>query len=172
MIYTGIDCGKSGAIVSVDASGRVLELNPFAQAETAGRIALIVADHVAALCSVHGATPDTIAAAIEVVHAMPKQGVVSTFTFGRAYGEALGGAIVSGVRVAHVTPQQWQRDLSIPRRSEATGHKRVLREIAEATFGRRFTLATADAALLAEWSRRFGAWSVRSTPPAAQGDHK
>ena len=160
MIYTGIDCGKSGAIVSVDASGRVLELNPFAQAETAGRIALIVADHVAALCSVHGATPDTIAAAIEVVHAMPKQGVVSTFTFGRAYGEAL------------VTPQQWQRDLSIPRRSEATGHKRVLREIAEATFGRRFTLATADAALLAEWSRRFGAWSVRSTPPAAQGDHK
>jgi hypothetical protein len=157
MIYTGVDPGKQGAIASITSTGEVLAITKFSDADTEGRIALLVCDHFAAL-------PEGVhSAVIERVGAMPRQGLSSTFVFGRVYGEAWAGLILSlggSVRLQAVTPSQWQRDLGLPKRSDSENHKRTLRELAENRFGRKFTLAQADAIWLAEWARMKGNWAV------------
>jgi len=157
MIYTGVDPGKQGAIASITRDGEVLAITKFSDADTEGRIALLVCDHFAAL-------PEGVhSAVIERVGAMPRQGLSSTFTFGRVYGEAWAGLILSlggAVRLQAVTPAAWQRDLVLPKRSFTDNHKRTLRELAENRFGRKFTLAQADAIWLAEWARTKGNWAV------------
>jgi crossover junction endodeoxyribonuclease RuvC len=46
---------------------------------------------------------------IESVHSMPKQGVASTFTFGKGYGIWIGIIAAYGLRVTFVTPQAWKK---------------------------------------------------------------
>lgn len=157
MIYCGIDPGASGAIASITKDGRIIVVERFDKAETDGRIALIVADHLASLVA-SGIVSDSqfVSVAIERVSAMPGQGVSTMFAFGRAYGEAIGALHVSRVRLQLVTPATWQRDMGAPKRENPSAHKRALREMAETTFGRKFVLCEADAVLLAEWNRRHG----------------
>lgn len=50
---------------------------------------------------------------IEQVHAMPGQGVSSTFTFGAAYGAAHAVAQLAARRVERVTPQTWKKHFQI-----------------------------------------------------------
>lgn len=161
MIYTGVDPGKNGAIASITAAGEVLRVTRFSDVSTEGRIALVVSDHFAEL------PHDTHSASLERVGAMPRQGLSSTFVFGRVYGEAWAGllfALGGTVRIDSVTPTQWQRDLGLPKRSDSPNHKRTLRELAENHFGRKFTLADADAVWLAEWCRTHGDWAVTPNP--------
>lgn len=159
-IFLGVDPGCNGAIASLTSAGAILEISRFSEAETHGRIALIVADHIRAVAKLE---PD-LSAAIERVGAMPRQGVASTFTFGRVYGEAIGGLLCSEVKVESVTPAAWQRDLGLPKRETPTTHKRALKELAEARWGRRFTLAECDAVWIAEWARTHGPWKLSPQP--------
>ena len=154
IIYSGVDPGKSGAIASIDQDGTVLKVSRFIHAETEGRIALIIADHFAELDdeAVHAAT-------LERVGAMPRQGVSSMFTFGRVYGEAWAGLLLSKARVMTVTPSTWQRDLLLPKRDCVANHKKTLKAEAETRWGMKMTLDMADALWLAEWSRLKGPWS-------------
>ncbi len=151
--YSGVDPGKNGAIASVDAAGEILRITRFSDAETEGRIGLIIADHFAALppSSYH-------ACSIERVGAMPRQGLSSTFTFGRVYGEALSAILLSNARMSLTRPQTWQRELGLPKRDEYAAHKRAIKEAAESRWSRRFVLAEVDALWIAEHARRFGAW--------------
>jgi crossover junction endodeoxyribonuclease RuvC len=47
-------------------------------------------------------------ALIEKVHAMPKQGVVSMFSFGMGYGQLQGLLAGLGIPFHRITPQEWQ----------------------------------------------------------------
>lgn len=154
IIYTGVDPGKSGAIASVDMNGTILKISRFKDADADGRIALIIADHFAVFDDevIH-------AAAIEKVGAMPRQGLSSTFTFGKVYGEAWAGLVLSKARVFSVSPSTWQRDLLLPKREVYSAHKRELKAEACNRWGRDFTLDQVDAVWLAEWSRLKGPWS-------------
>ena len=156
MIFVGVDPGKNGAVAAVDAQGSVLGISRFIHAETEGRIALIILDFVAELDA-----DEIKAATIERVGAMPRQGVVSMFTFGRVYGEAWAGLLASQCRTFAVTPSTWQRDLYLPKRDCVTNHKRALKQEAETRFGRKLLLAEADAVWLAEWGRLHGPWSAK-----------
>jgi len=150
-IFFGIDPGKRGAIAGVNTAGEIVALARFSEAETDGRIALIIGDTLAAFPAAQ------ICATIEKVGAMPGQGVTSMFSFGRAYGEAVGALILCRARLQFVRPQAWQKDLSLTSYGgDKAGHKRALKQAAEAFFSRRFTLDECDAVLIAEWSRRFG----------------
>ena len=159
MLFIGIDPGKQGAIAVLDGAGTVLSIRKFADAQTEGRIALVIMDAIAEY------PEDEIkAATIEKVGAMPRQGVASMFTFGRVYGEAWAGLVVTQCRVVGVTPVQWQRELRLPRREDTPNHKKTLKQMAEARWGRSFTLAECDAVWIAEWGRLFGPWAVRPSP--------
>lgn len=90
-------------------------------------------------------------ACIERVHAMPKQGVSSTFKFGHSFGILRGFLIASGIPFDEVTPQKWQTELDC----RTGGNKNVTRERAKEWFPQvKVTHANADAILLAEYCRR------------------
>jgi crossover junction endodeoxyribonuclease RuvC len=46
---------------------------------------------------------------VESVHAMPRQGVSSTFRFGQAFGTIIGIVCALHIRLALVTPQAWKK---------------------------------------------------------------
>lgn len=91
---------------------------------------------------------------IEEVHSMPKQGVVSAFTFGQGYGALLMGMVATDIPVYQVTPQRWMKDLGLrrPKKMEKTEWKKMLCHIAKQRFRDQDpTLETADALLIAAW---------------------
>ena len=96
--WVGIDPGKSGAIALIRANGVPIVI------DYPGDVALAV-DAVRTWTVEY----DIALAAVESVHAMPKQGVVSTFTFGKSFGEWLGILAAMSVSYMLVTPQEWQR---------------------------------------------------------------
>jgi Holliday junction resolvasome RuvABC endonuclease subunit len=96
-------------------------------------------------------------AVIEKVHAMPAQGVSSTFKFGTSYGALLMALTAAYIPFEMVTPQKWQRELGVLSRKgmTKTQHKNQLKAKAQELFpDLKVTLATADALLLAEYCRR------------------
>lgn len=56
---------------------------------------------------------DPTHAYVERVHSMPKQGVVSAFTFGMGYGLIRGVLTGLGVATTLVTPNEWKRALRV-----------------------------------------------------------
>ena len=52
---------------------------------------------------------ESFLAVIEKVHSMPRQGVASSFKFGRQYGEILGILAALEIHTVQVTPQAWKK---------------------------------------------------------------
>ena len=90
-------------------------------------------------------------AVLERVHAMPAQGVSSTFKFGHAAGMVEGFLVAAGVPYDTVGAAKWQRKMSCLTK----GDKNVTKEAASKLFPQlKITHAVADALLLAEFCRR------------------
>lgn len=95
------------------------------------------------------------AAFIERVHSMPKQGVASSFNFGRVYGSLLG--LLSGfyIPTTEVTPQQWKRALGVPKDKDgARARASALFPADAGQWTRRADDGAAEAALLALYGAR------------------
>jgi len=91
-----------------------------------------------------------VAAAIEKVSAMPGNGAVSMFKFGKAAGKAEAWLIAAGYRWDWVTPAKWQGDL----RCRTGGDKNVSKTKAQQLWPHlAFTLKDAEGLLIAEWCR-------------------
>jgi crossover junction endodeoxyribonuclease RuvC len=90
-------------------------------------------------------------AIVEQVHAMPKQGVASTFKFGFAYGVVVGILTASKIPIEYATPQKWQKEIGCL----SKGDKNVTKHKAQDLFPNlKITHATADSMLIAEYARR------------------
>ena len=96
---------------------------------------------------------------LENVHAMPGQGVSSTFKFGMHYGMLRTALIAASIGFETVTPAVWQRKMSCL----SKGDKKVTRAKAQELFpsveiigrgSKAPTHAVADALLIAEYGRR------------------
>lgn len=104
MIFLGFDPGLSGGVASIDDEGRIeAHVMPVAGGELDPRAlgawvwgAVLRHDCQAVAC-------------VEKVGAMPKQGLSSTFKFGKGYGTVLGVLGALGIRTELVTPQAWKR---------------------------------------------------------------
>ncbi len=100
MTIIGIDPGLSGGIAVYDGTTGDYAVTPLPIAGgelDLHAITLTIADYMNPVVC------------IEKVGAMPKQGVVSTFKFGKGYGALLGICAALGVRVELVTPQAWKK---------------------------------------------------------------
>jgi len=139
MTYIGIDPGASGGVAVIWANG---DAAAWKMPETEKDLLDMLRDLTAS---------NDVSAVIETVHAMPKQGVVSSFKFGMSYGGVRMAAIASGARVSHVTPQKWQRELQCLTKGDKNVSKRRAQELFPSL---KITHATADALLLAEYARR------------------
>lgn len=144
--YIGIDPGQNGGLVALYPDGEM-----FASAMPSTE--RDVWDWFRKRC------PNTAAkAVIEKVHAMPKQGVSSSFKFGVNYGFLRGCLTAIGIPFEEIQPQTWQKSLRIPSRGKSeskTQFKNRLKGLAQQYFpSENVTLKTADALLIAEYCRR------------------
>lgn len=139
--YIGIDPGQSGGIAVIGPDG-------VAAAYKMPDTERDVFDLLREIAGWYGNNP---VAVIESVHAMPKQGVTSSFTFGKGYGGLRMALIGLTIPFSDVTPQKWQKAIGCLTRGDKNVSKRKAQELFPAL---KITHATADALLLAEWLRR------------------
>ncbi len=137
-LFLGVDPGGSG--------GLALVREGFAQA---WKIPDTEAD-AADLLRTHA--PAIQIAYIENVHSMPKQGVSSSFKFGRSYGFLRGLLIALQIPFEQIEPRIWQQRMGC----RTHGDKNVSKAKAQQLWPHlRITHAIADALLIAEACRRF-----------------
>lgn len=105
MLYIGIDVGQKGALSVIDKNGMVNTSIPF---NLRGYI-----DYL----QVHRDIKIPCIVGIEKVHAMPKQGVKSMFSFGQRLGEIEGMLQTLRLPYELVPPRVWQRECSIKPKS-------------------------------------------------------
>lgn len=138
-LWAGIDPGQSGGIAVVNRT------RTFACCWKMGET---FSDTKAILQEIRN---NTVFLAFELVHSMPKQGVASSFTFGKNTGFIIGLLVALEIPYQEVTPQTWQKELNC----RSHGDKNITKARAQSLFPRLYlTHATADAMLLAEYSRR------------------
>jgi crossover junction endodeoxyribonuclease RuvC len=150
MIILGIDPGISGGLVLVRAhtSGHIIESGMRMPTVRCGKKKIVDAREINLwLIEV----PRIDVAVVESVHAMPKQGVSSSFSFGRNTGAVESLALIHARVVNWVTPQLWKKHF---------GLSKIKKEsiiLAQEIYGTRFywdRLAddgVAEAALMAQW---------------------
>jgi len=142
-LFIGVDPGRNGGLVAIRSDGGIER-----------QTRMPPTDH-----DIHHWLPSSrsVFAVIERVHAMPKQGVSSTFRFGVSYGGLRMALVCHDIPFAEVTPAKWQREFVAPRKkSESnTEWKNRLKAASQQLFPReRVTLYVADAILIAEYARR------------------
>ena len=143
MIYIGVDPGKNGGIAFINEFGEIIQLLPFSDDDLIQLIKNCSSDMICTL---------------EHVHAMPKQGVSSTFNFGMNYGFIQGVLKAYGIPYELVTPQKWKKEFS------CTSDKNTSIEVCKRLFPSVNLKATerckkdhdgiAEALLIAEYGRR------------------
>jgi len=119
MRVLGVDPGTSGALAmwDTDLSALVVCDMPSALVHV-GKVQRRQISEVWLADTLRTYQPDH--AWIERVHALPKQGVTSSFSFGLAYGLARGVLAALGVPVSLVTPNEWKRAFRLgPDKNEA-----------------------------------------------------
>jgi crossover junction endodeoxyribonuclease RuvC len=151
-VFIGIDPGVSGGIAQVTEDGH---FTCWEMGSTEKDTWEIFDEKLAQESILDG--PAWRSAVIEEVHSMPKQGVTSTFTFGRSYGLLRGFLWASGIPFHKVNPRKWQLGLGIKKKNneEPRKFKARLREMAQGIAPEcKVNLKVADAILLAEYLRR------------------
>lgn len=94
---------------------------------------------------------------IERVHAMPKNGAVSMFSFGTSYGILRGVIAASFIPAVLVTPQSWKKDLGITSdKKQSLAKARELFPEYLHLFSRQKDDGRAEAALLAYYGLSHG----------------
>lgn len=135
MIFIGVDPGKDGAFAQIWDSGRTT-VHPWSREE-----------FIAELWSIRNAELEAIAC-VEKVGAMPKQGVSSTFTFGKSAGFIEGALEMAGIPYQLITPQRWKKEFGL--NSDKAKSIEVCRQLFPAVDLRRTTRCKKDHDGLAE----------------------
>jgi Holliday junction resolvasome RuvABC endonuclease subunit len=138
-VWLGIDPGQSGSIACIFESGNVTWIK---LSETNHDVSEWVRDIV---------QRHRVAATIENVHSMPKQGVSSSFKFGMSFGFLQGLLVAHQVPFQFATPQKWQSAMQC----RTGGDKNISKAAAQRLWPKtKITHTNADAMLIAEYCRR------------------
>lgn len=159
MRVLGIDPGITGALAMIDTELAALLIKDMPAVKIDGRGQISeswLAD------TLREFDPDH--AFLERVHAMPKQGVASSFSFGLSYGLVRGALAALLIPTSLITPNEWKRHfrLGADKNAARATAARLFPE-ASALFARNKDDGRAEAALLA----LFGAQSMKELPSAA-----
>ena len=129
MFVIGVDPGQAGGIAVVKAYGQLGKIVKAFRMPVLHVRKKKMIDAVAILQELEDVKIDI--AIIEQVHAMPRQGVSSSFQFGRSYGAV--EAVIQQVaeRVEYVTPATWKKAMGL------TTDKQASLDMAKLKFGRK-----------------------------------
>lgn len=147
IVYMGIDPGTKGGIYVLNSSNEIIHSCRFSKSTNHD-----IADFVYLL------NKYLCVAVLEKVHAMPNQGVSSTFKFGEAYGTIKGILTAFGIVYHEVTPRLWQKAIGIPAKTKTQSksqHKQTLKATAQRLFPQeKVLLETADSLLMAYYCKQ------------------
>jgi crossover junction endodeoxyribonuclease RuvC len=152
MIYLGIDPGKSGGIAAIHDGSRIIHVwkMPATERDLLDLLAPYNQVPIVVRDPLERPGPGVIAM-IEQVGVMPKQGIVSAFTFGKNVGALHMALAAARIPYDQVLPAKWQLVLGC----RSGGDKNVTKRRAQQLFPTlTVTHAIADALLIAEYARR------------------
>lgn len=144
-LFLGIDPGKAGGIAYIDTENKIAGTEPYSDKALIDLCRDILQTSAVVCC-------------LEKVGAMPGQGVVSMFSFGKSVGYIKGVLEAFGIPYQEITPQKWKREFSL------NSDKAASAEVCNRLFPDISLLATpkcrkphdgmAEALLMAEYARR------------------
>ncbi len=142
----GIDPGKHGGIAVIDAEGTVVDLAKMP--DTPQDLLELLSKHSEGTVCV-----------LERVGGMPGNAANAMFNFGKGYGHLQMALLALHIPTVDVTPNKWEKhyQLGSSGKCSKTEWKNKLKAKAQQLFpqlGRRITLATCDALLIAEYGRQ------------------
>ena len=143
-ITIGIDPGASGAIAWIDERGKsCVEKMPDTLQDLWELVVSI---------SLNAGTGGLgVRAYLEAVSSSPQMGVVSSFSFGRGYGNLEMALTAAGIPFERVRPQVWQKAMGCMTK----GDKNISKAKAQELFpDKKIIHATADALLIALYGSR------------------
>lgn len=147
IIYIGIDPGLSGGIAILNQDGSVKEV--VAMPDTPRDIYEFLFSY----------REDSRCVLEDVGHGMPGQSSKATATFARHNGHLEMALLALGIPTEKVTPQKWIKVYQLKKKKEQDKNewKNILKAKAQSLFpqlGKKVTLKTCDALLIAEYARR------------------
>ena len=154
-IYLGIDPGLAGGMAVVSDKSATAVIN---MPQTPKDIL----DWLTSLTEFADEGGFQVVAVLEDVgHGMPGQSSSATAKFARHCGHIEMALLALGIHTETVTPQKWQKTYQLGKSKEytKTQWKNRLKAKAQQLFpdlGKKVTLSTADALLIAEYGRRTG----------------
>ncbi len=143
-ITIGIDVGANGAIAWIDERGKsCVEKMPDTLQDLWELVVSI---------SLNAGTGGLgVRAYLEAVSSSPQMGVVSSFSFGRGYGNLEMALTAAGIPFERVRPQVWQKAMGCMTK----GNKNISKQKAQELFpDKKVIHATADALLIALYGSR------------------
>jgi crossover junction endodeoxyribonuclease RuvC len=149
-VVIGIDPGAESGAIACFVDGELLDVVDMPCADGIIAASLLRAELWEFACADLDDTPTII---VEKVHAMPKQGVTSSFKFGRSLGVIEGVIAGMGWPIVWVTPQEWKRHRGLLRQDKDAARMLALERWPShaGTFRRKRDVGRADAALIAAW---------------------
>lgn len=111
MRVLGIDPGVTGAVALIDTSLDVLLVQDMPHATRDRKATRREVVPVWLVDILRAWEPDV--AYVERVHAMPRQGVSSSFAFGESCGVVRGVLAALGIPSHRITPNEWKRSLRL-----------------------------------------------------------
>ena len=114
MVYIGIDPGAKGSMCLI-SNGKVV-FKDFDLKDYSSTLKAFL-------------DTDELMVAIEKVHAMPGQGVSSSFSFGQRLGELEGMLTALQIPYELVAPRDWQKACGIPTKSDKKGIASVIQKL-------------------------------------------
>ena len=146
--YIGIDPGLKGGIAVLDGSGSVVEVDNMP--ETPRDILDFLGEY---------SGRDAVCVLEDVGHGIPGQSSKATATFARHNGHLEMALLALSIPTEKVTPQKWQKvyQLGSSKGIDKRVWKNKLKAKAQQLFpslGKKVTLSTCDALLIAEYARR------------------
>jgi hypothetical protein len=155
MIYIGIDPGLGGAVAIIDGLNVKLFDTPTALTGKGTKRDYLIANMTPLLESAAKYQPFCV---LEAVHSMPKQGVASSFSFGRGLGIWEGILSAYGIPYAKVAPQTWKKAMlgDMPRDNKDSSRIAATRLFPNASdmLARKKDDGRAESLLMAEYGRR------------------
>ena len=150
-LYIGIDCGLDGAVAIL--CGDAVKVIRTPTIKVGKRRQCDVGSMVGILKRYTQASgAGAPFAVLESVHSMPKQGVASSFSFGRGFGIWEGILVTLGIPYELVSPQAWKKVMLRDTAKDKGAAKLVASRLWPALG--KLTDDEAEALLLAEYGRR------------------
>lgn len=144
----GLDPGEKGGIAVLDKEGDVVEVS---------KMPITMLDILSFLRNYP--SDECVAYLENVGHGMPGQSSAATARFARHNGHLEMALLAVGIKTNMVTPPKWEKSYQLGKSSDysKTEWKNRLKSKAQQLFpnlGKKLTLATCDAILLAEYGRK------------------